>query len=158
MQQLITNDILQSLTFGQFLRMKREALGMSMVAAADKAGVYYNSLHKYESDRAMPRREALEKLKKVLCITDAELENFNLNPLGKDKSYEQGSLSLPKTRTPFANVLESLNKALNAMKNQDENISSFESLIRTKAITVLEHAKTNIEPLILMDAAFLNDK
>src|ERR1017187_9880174 len=72
------------LTFGQFIKMKREQLGYSITEVSEKSGIAQNSLSKYERDQCRPFATSLYKLAKVYEVSANDLEEYQMSHQPKE--------------------------------------------------------------------------
>lgn len=88
----MSDDVTQRVEFGERLRRKREAAGMSRRVLAALAGCSADALKKYENgERGIPRTQLLAKIAMALSITD--LRELLGGPVGMPVA--SGMLDLP---------------------------------------------------------------
>ncbi|WP_395375010.1 helix-turn-helix domain-containing protein [Marinicella sp. W31] len=77
------------MTFGEYIKHKREALGWTQPEAANQAGIEQSYLSKLETGKAMPSEEIFSKLAAIYEIdTDEMTALFSLNEVNRLKEIK----------------------------------------------------------------------
>lgn len=118
------------MTFGEFIKEKRQSKGITLRAFADKidiAPAYMSDIEK--SKRNAPTQEILEKMVKILELSNEETnELFDLAANSKDAIAQD----LKEYVSDNQNVRVALRKAKNLNLGDDEWIKIIEEMVNKK--------------------------
>lgn len=62
-------DIIKSGEIGAVIRMRRKELGLSQEQLAEKVGVSYQQIQRYENGNSMLNVENVQRIAKILCLS-----------------------------------------------------------------------------------------
>lgn len=139
------------LTFGQFLQMKREAMGLSKTEVSKKMDISINNYSLYERDMSRPHPKTITKLTQFYKITEEEMI-----PYIDSISYMGSGIQSKPQDKPIFGLLRSINKTKNFIDQYMTGESSFEVGIKSRALKQLEVFELEIQKLQLIDDAFCN--
>lgn len=133
---------LPALTFGQFLKARREQLGYKIEEISKKSGLAWASISYYEQDKSRPHSTNLYKVAAVYGLTANDLEPYEL----KHKKAEKIK--------PVAKVQYAIGygrKQIDAMMTGD---SQFEQKMRAKLFSALNQCEEILNEVKFLDDAF----
>src|ERR1700735_3413913 len=105
---------LPEMTFGRFIKSRREQLGYKIADVSEKSGVSWASLHQYEQDKCRPFATNLFKLASAYELTANDLEPYEIKHTKTDKTK------------PVAKVQNAIKSSLKEIENKMTGESQFE--------------------------------
>ena len=133
---------LPAMSFGQFIKAKREELGYTVAEAAKKSGLFNGSIRNYESDNCRPFANSLYKLASAYGLTANDLQPYEL----KHKKY----VGLK----PVAKVQYSIRKAVKDTVIHMAGNGQFEQKMRNKLLSALAQCDEILGGVAFLDDAF----
>lgn len=130
------------ISFGQYIKIKREALNFTLEEAGTRMGASPSSIYHWETDRAKPSQKSLAKLKKLYGMTDLELIEY-----GMEASAEY------KSGISIASILTSMKALQNHLEVFMTGGSQFEMNIKDRAIARLDQAMEVLSHISIIDEA-----
>jgi transcriptional regulator with XRE-family HTH domain len=132
-------------SFGQYLAIKREKLGLTREESARKMGVSMAAYGKWELGANLPSFKCLEKIKAFYNLTDEELEPF----INETKKLE----SKPK-HMPIYHLMQKAKHTVAFLEEHMTGDSTFERNIKNKAIDIMMEALEQLSTVRIIDEAF----
>ncbi len=128
--------MLETASFGYWLRRRRKALDLTQEALARGVGCAFVTIKKIEADERRPSRRVAERLAEVLAIPDAERALFLACARG-----ESTPLRLPLTTVPIERVIapphNNLPVPVAAFVGREQEVASLAGLLRQPEIRLV---------------------
>jgi transcriptional regulator with XRE-family HTH domain len=135
-------ETLPAMTFGQFIKARRKALGYNATQASKKAEISAPSLRQYEKDECVPFATNLYKIAKAYDLTANDLEPYEMKHTKNLKAK------------PVARVQAVIRYALRDMNEKMTGTSQFEQKMKEKLKTVLVQCDEALKTVEFLDDAF----
>jgi transcriptional regulator with XRE-family HTH domain len=133
---------LPAMTFGQFIKEKREQLGYTLTEAADAVKVNQASIASWEKDQSRPFVSSIHKLANAYGLNIEELIKFDY----KHKPH--------KNYPPALRVQKEILYAINVINKMMTGTSEFEAKMKANLLNVMDECNAKLETVRFLDAAF----
>lgn len=133
---------LPAMTFGNFIRERREELGYTASEMSHKGGIALSSIGKWESDEARP---FLSSLKKIAAVYELDVEQLIQFDIRHKKSNKY---------PPIRGVQAEIGSAKSVILRVMTGNSQFEINMRNQLITALEKCEAILAEIQFADSAF----
>lgn len=130
-------------TFGQYITIKREALGMNREEAARRQGISSQSLKNWESDFNKPSKMSLKRLMK-----EYEMKEYELAPYGLLKDDEKIKI---KKHFGIKALLTDILALQNVINDVMTGESAFELNLKANVLQRLDTAYDALQPVSIID-------
>lgn len=133
---------LPAMTFGQFIKARRNIMGYSLSEAAHKIKSPASSVRKWELDQARPFASNLYKIAAAYELTANDLEPYAL-------SHKK----VPTTK-PVEKVLLAIRNSIKVVDKNMDGGSPFEQKMRAKLLASLSECSVILDGVKFLDDAF----
>lgn len=137
------------ITFGQLLKIKREALRLGMGEAKRKSGV--TMLHEYENGKRYPKDKMMLKLVTFYRLTQIDFDRCK--DYAEDKQnmrLTQAPMAKAETKNPMVTILEMLHDVTRRIEKIDD-AGFLAKKLKLDALDCICAAQLELEKAVILD-------
>jgi transcriptional regulator with XRE-family HTH domain len=135
---------MEQVTFGEFMRTRREQLGYSLVEASQKIGCSDAAVTSWETNASRPNSYNIFKISKAYEVSSEDLKHYEF-------IHKKTGKSLGK---PIAEILKSIDKSFELIELVMSSESVFEHNLKSKAFEIFQSCKKQLEEMKYLDDGF----
>lgn len=127
------------ISFGQYLQVKREKLGLNLTEAAKRLGTSLNNLSSWEKDRSKPKGKRMQSLISLYGLTEDDLLAYKTR------------IDMSDEKITIEKIIRDIKKAKLKIESIMIGMSEFEKRIKAKGMTALSEAQNLLSQITIID-------